>query len=144
MLCEDTTLMAFVWKTEKANDPSSLRSFVGLFDLNQWYHAQMPQKLHMKRKGPVTRSQIFGYEYFAFFSLVDKGGVLYDNPGDLLLVSSYCDRSSPQYEFGHSPNWPDCQCPKNSSVRMSTLALYRMGLAVIINVRIMYSKPTGT
>ena len=85
--CGNSTLAAFGWTAQKPDDPSSLRSYVGLFDLNQWYHSQMPLKVFWKKKGPGARIPLLGCEFFAFFSLVDNHGCIRGNRAQTILVS---------------------------------------------------------
>ena len=77
VLCEDMTLTVFVWTTQCLGDPTSLRAYVALFDLNQWYHSQMLSKVVWRtKKGPGERSPLLGCGYFAFFALVGRDGRL--------------------------------------------------------------------
>ena len=81
------TLTAFVWTTQYPGDPTSLRAYVALFDLNQWYHSQMLSKVVWRtRKGPGERSPLLGCGYFAFFALVGKDGRLGHQEVSALLV----------------------------------------------------------
>ena len=81
------TLTAFVWTTQYPGDPTSLRAYVALFDLNQWYHSQMLSKVVWRtRKGPGERSPLLGCGYFAFFALVGKDRRLGHQEVSALLV----------------------------------------------------------
>lgn len=48
---EDFTVSVFVWSAEVQGQ---LKYFVALFDINQWYQAQMPNALRVKRSGKYT------------------------------------------------------------------------------------------
>ena len=81
------TLAAFVWTTRCPGDPASLRAYVALFDLNQWYHSQMLSKVVWRtKKGPGESSPLLGCGYFAFFALVGKDGRLGHQEVSALLV----------------------------------------------------------
>ena len=43
----DQTISVFVWSSDG-------ECFLGLFDINQWYQAQMPNVIHWKRSGKYT------------------------------------------------------------------------------------------
>ena len=43
----DQTVSVFVWVSGREH-------YVGLFDINQWYQAQMPNTIHWKRSGAHT------------------------------------------------------------------------------------------
>lgn len=60
----DQTLAAFIWSSLDQEVP---RYFLAVFDINQWYHAQMPRGLQWKRSG--RHAGVLGCSYFAFFSL---------------------------------------------------------------------------
>ena len=103
--CGNMTLAAFVWTSEKPREPSSLRAYIGLFDLNQWYHAQMPVKVSWKKKGPGEHLPLLGCEYFAFFSILDGHSSIRGEKIQSVLVSYamlplYCT-ISPQHCSTH-------------------------------------------
>ncbi|XP_014661686.1 PREDICTED: protein ELYS-like [Priapulus caudatus] len=56
----DLSLCAFVWETQPSHPTSQSQFVLGIFDMNRWYHAQMPTSL---RPGSSDCS------YFAFFSI---------------------------------------------------------------------------
>eukprot|EP00731_Ephydatia_muelleri_P015547 Em0008g1267a len=60
----DLTLASFVWSSCEGD---STHYFLGLFDLNQWYHAQMPRGVRWRQVG--KHSGVLGCSYFAFFVL---------------------------------------------------------------------------
>ena len=47
----DLSTAVFVWST---GDVNSADIFIGLFDVNQWYQAQMPNVVRWKRSGKYT------------------------------------------------------------------------------------------
>ena len=81
---EDITIAVFIWCTEVNSYP---KYFVALFDINQWYQAQMPNTVKWKRKDhgyvilcyivhkwlmAVTKDNILLLETHSSFSVVDS------------------------------------------------------------------------
>ncbi|CAI8030968.1 Protein ELYS [Geodia barretti] len=60
----DLTVAMFVWG---CGDPAHRDYIIGVFDLNQYYHSQVPRMLHWRTSG--QQSGVLGCSYFSFYSL---------------------------------------------------------------------------
>jgi hypothetical protein len=71
----DLTVAVFVWG---CGDSAHRDYIVGLFDLNQYYHSQVPKMLQWRMSG--KRAGVLGCSYFTFYSLKSllEGNTLLD------------------------------------------------------------------
>lgn len=66
----DTSVSIFTWQV-KAYGQGSLSTYIGVFDINRWYHAQMPDSLRYNGKWfQNICCCIFVFLFYACFSLV--------------------------------------------------------------------------
>lgn len=115
----DLTLAVCVWEAPAHDQHSRPTCYLGIFDINCWYHAQMP---------PSIRDAMFGSKdptcpFFAFFSLIDVLDVaspdgIVDIFVDASTVSSFVSISGSTLE---QHLWP-------ASLKFDTCCLMETGL----------------
>ena len=82
----DLTILIFVWESQSADEGKKYH--VGVFDLNRWYHAQMPRNIRWE-KATAMMSMVAGQQppkvcsFLAFHSL----GMAVEEAGEPLMVN---------------------------------------------------------
>ncbi|XP_013391825.1 protein ELYS-like [Lingula anatina] len=74
----DLSLCLFAWEVTSSADPSKTTCYLGLFDMNRWYHAQMPVAVRYSSAHPNLCA------FFGMFSLDNV--VKVTEPDDILAV----------------------------------------------------------
>ena len=77
----DLSLCVFAWEAQTPNNNAQSVTHLGIFDLNRWYHAQMPGSVRLH--GGTNRSVC---PFFAFLSTTEVDEVIGSSD---LLVSNY-------------------------------------------------------
>ncbi|PIK43112.1 hypothetical protein BSL78_20037 [Apostichopus japonicus] len=123
----DRTLTAIVWEGRPETADGQLESnyFLAVFDLNQWYFAQMPARLKLSQQDS---------KYFAFYSIQDVCGTdfllnLHINPE---CISRYQSTTTATLEVHQQPsalNFKASCLMETAIIRTSILGLQRKVLA---------------
>uniref|UniRef100_A0A8C5WF62 AT-hook containing transcription factor 1 n=1 Tax=Leptobrachium leishanense TaxID=445787 RepID=A0A8C5WF62_9ANUR len=83
----ETSVCIFAWQMN-GFEPDASSIYLGVFDINRWYQAQMPDSL---RQGQFLRS----CSYFAFWSLEDLSNVTTESIIDILVQERSLNRGAP-------------------------------------------------
>ncbi|KAK7093209.1 protein ELYS-like [Littorina saxatilis] len=130
----DLSLCAFVWEAQDSRPGGTTQVFYSIFDMNRWYHAQMPSRIKCVNVGGQEVCPYFAVYHMDEAVLREGCGSLLDvqlKPGSLLRFLNNSPMPPEQHFYPSSLTFETTCVLTNGIISASILGVQRQVLASV-------------